>query len=153
MTPRAEIVRASAADAEELAAVEAASFAVPWSARELAQTLASPFALALRAVRAGECVGYLCATALLGEAEVLRVAVLPTARRQGIARALLRTFAENVPANVIFLEVRASNTAARALYASEGFSETGRRKNYYEKPAEDAVCMRLDRQKVTECGF
>ncbi len=142
MTPRAEIVRAGAADADTLAAVEAACFAVPWSERELAQTLDSPFVQVYRAMRGEACVGYLCATALLGEAEILRLAVLPEARRQGTARALLHAFWEENRIDATFLEVRASNTAARALYESEGFAETGRRKNYYEHPAEDAVCMR-----------
>ena len=142
MTPRAEIVRASAADAAALAAVEAACFTVPWSARELGETLASPFTQGFRAMRGEACVGYLCATALLGEAEILRLAVLPEARRQGVARALLHAFWEENRIDATFLEVRASNTAARALYESEGFAETGRRKNYYAHPAEDAVCMR-----------
>ena len=144
MTPRAEIVRAGAADADTLAAVEAACFAVPWSARELGETLASPFTQGFRAMRGEACIGYLCATALLGEAEILRLAVLPEARRQGVARALLHDFWKTVPADATFLEVRASNTAARALYAAEGFRETDLRKNYYQRPAEDAVCMRRE---------
>jgi len=41
-----------------------------------------------------------------------------------------------------FLEVRESNTAARGLYASRGFREIGRRKNYYRRPVEDALVMR-----------
>ena len=142
MTPRVEIVPAAAADAGTLAAVEAACFAVPWSTAALAETLALPLTHAWKACRKGACVGYLCATALLGEAEILRVAVLPAARRQGIARALLHEFWKNVPVDATFLEVRASNTAARALYESEGFAETGLRRGYYAHPTEDAVCMR-----------
>ncbi len=144
MTPRVEIVRASSADAAALAAVEAACFAVPWSERELAQTLVSPFTHVYRAMRDGVCIGYLCATAILGEAEILRLAVLPEARRQGVARALLHAFWDENAVDATFLEVRASNTAARALYESEGFSVCGLRKNYYEHPTEDAVSMRRE---------
>ena len=144
MTPRVEIVPAAAADIPALSGIESACFSVPWSAEALAGTLASPFAHVRLARRAGEPVGYLCATVLAGEAEILRIAVLPAARRQGIARALLHDFWKTVPADATFLEVRASNTAARALYAAEGFRETGVRKNYYQRPAEDAVCMRRE---------
>jgi ribosomal protein S18 acetylase RimI-like enzyme len=42
----------------------------------------------------------------------------------------------------MFLEVRASNAAARALYASAGFVAVGRRARYYRDPDEDAVVMR-----------
>jgi len=45
---------------------------------------------------------------------------------------------------VIFLEVRASNAAARRLYASRGFHEVGVRPNYYKRPVEDALVLRRD---------
>jgi ribosomal-protein-alanine N-acetyltransferase len=45
-------------------------------------------------------------------------------------------------AAVVYLEVRDSNAAARALYLSRGFSEVGRRRSYYRRPVEDAVVMR-----------
>ena len=42
------------------------------------------------------------------------------------------------------LEVRASNAPARALYTAQGFKEVGRRKQYYRRPVEDAIVLRLD---------
>jgi len=43
----------------------------------------------------------------------------------------------------LYLEVRDSNVAARALYASRGFAEIGRRRDYYRRPREDALVLRL----------
>lgn len=75
------------------------------------------------------------------EAEILNVAVAPTWRRRGLARKLI---ARAAPAEVrtLFLEVRESNQAARALYLAAGFTEYGRRPGYYQHPAEAAVLMR-----------
>jgi len=80
------------------------------------------------------------------EAEVRNVAVHPEHRRQGLARLLLRAAidrARDAGAETVFLEVRESNQAARALYARLGFTETGRRAEYYADPREDAVLMAL----------
>jgi ribosomal-protein-alanine N-acetyltransferase len=78
-------------------------------------------------------------------AEILTVGVIPAARRAGIARRLIDALlAEAVArgAGEAFLEVRVDNTAARALYASEGFGEVGLRRGYYEGGRIDAVTMR-----------
>lgn len=85
------------------------------------------------------------------EAEVLYLLVDPPYQRQGLARQLLQQgiqLAKNQQAERVLLEVRASNQAARALYAREGFTEDGRRKNYYASQAsltgkEDAILMSL----------
>jgi len=47
-------------------------------------------------------------------------------------------------ARQIYLEVRESNAPARRLYAAHGFREVGRRKEYYRRPVEDAIVLRLD---------
>ena len=72
------------------------------------------------------------------------MAVRPDCRQQGIAGKLLQVFLDFAQGNrlaFLTLEVRASNTAAIILYGSRGFRETGRRKNYYEHPREDAIIM------------
>ncbi len=77
------------------------------------------------------------------EAEILGLCVAPDRRRQGLARKLLRQLAEDLAqqgTDWVYLEVRASNFAARELYRQAGFVETGRRKGYYQG-AEDAVVM------------
>ena len=73
------------------------------------------------------------------EAEILNLAVSPRFRKRGVAQALLRAF----PAAHIFLEVRESNAAARALYSKAGFQQVGIRPNYYVQPNEAAIVMRL----------
>jgi ribosomal-protein-alanine N-acetyltransferase len=77
-----------------------------------------------------------------GESELLQVEVAEPFRRRGLARALLATALDGT----VFLEVRESNAAAIALYSTLGFVVTGRRKNYYSGPREDALVM--ERRKV-----
>jgi [ribosomal protein S18]-alanine N-acetyltransferase len=112
---------------------------------------------ALRAVGTNGIIGWVAAheTALLGfilvravadEMEIMNLAVDPDARRKGIAARLLEHgIAEATRADVkrVYLEVRESNSGARAFYLSRGFVEQGRRKNYYANPAEDALLLVL----------
>jgi ribosomal-protein-alanine acetyltransferase len=76
-----------------------------------------------------------------GEIEILNLAVAPEFRRQGIAHSLVRTVLENHRGEC-YLEVRESNYAARNLYQKLGFSEIGRRPDYYNSPTESAIVMR-----------
>lgn len=80
------------------------------------------------------------------EAEILNVAVAPAWRRRGLARLLLAhlMIEATAPAapRTLFLEVRESNSAARALYRAAGFTEYGRRPDYYSQPREAAILMR-----------
>jgi ribosomal-protein-alanine N-acetyltransferase len=73
--------------------------------------------------------------------------VATDARRSGIGALLLDGAIAAVrrsDVDTLYLEVRDSNAAARALYASRGFVEVGRRREYYRKPKEDALVLRLD---------
>jgi [ribosomal protein S18]-alanine N-acetyltransferase len=86
--------------------------------------------------------GYLvCRAVAEDEREVLNIAVHPEFRRQGIARALLEAEC-NRNSGDYFLEVRASNEAARALYSIMGFTEAGVRPGYYEDPHESGIVMK-----------
>ncbi len=76
------------------------------------------------------------------EREILNVAVAPEFRRRGIARALVGSFLDGFH-GVVFLEVRASNAGARALYKSLGFQEVTLRKDYYDFPPEPGVVMKF----------
>ena len=90
---------------------------------------------------------------LVDETEILNLAVSPEVRRRGVATALVRHLADMHLGDVL-LEVRASNTAARALYRSLGFVEQGLRKGYYRDPVDDALLLRLTPQphrKVELC--
>lgn len=97
-------------------------------------------------------VGYIGAYTVLGETDILTVAVDPAARRQGVGRRLLESLFEALSgqSSVIYLEVRESNAPARALYASLGFSEVGRRRGYYKRPAEDAILYKKELRQNTE---
>ena len=74
--------------------------------------------------------------------EILILGVEESRRRQGVGGKILDALLDEANRGEnIFLEVRASNEAAIRLYASRGFTEVARRRNYYKKPAEDAVIM------------
>ncbi|MFF2053091.1 ribosomal protein S18-alanine N-acetyltransferase [Leifsonia sp. NPDC058194] len=81
-----------------------------------------------------------------GEGDIQTIAVAPHARRQGLARALMNALigeARSRGAREIFLEVRADNPGAQALYVSLGFEEIGVRPHYYQPDGVDAIVMRL----------
>lgn len=83
-------------------------------------------------------------TVIPPEWEILRVATHPDFRRRGIGRALMERLHADVEAAGCtdgFLEVRASGTAAQALYEETGYRKTGIRRRYYRAPTEDAVLM------------
>ncbi len=141
-----EIRRATAADAPVLAALERACFAEPWSLESVAGDLASPLARAWIAHEGDSAAGYLLGTQVVDEFTVARIASLPSFRRRGIGRALLDRAVATARASgvtVVFLEVRAGNVPAIALYASVGFIVTRRRKGYYAD-GEDALDMRWE---------
>lgn len=91
--------------------------------------------------------GYVVALDAADEGEILNLAVAPDGRRNGLGRALVEQVLEALMARgvrQVYLEVRESNAPARGLYAAQGFKEVGRRKEYYRRPVEDAVVLRLD---------
>lgn len=99
--------------------------------------------------------GYIVARLTAGELHINNVAVRPEYRRQGIATHLLsRVLQEggSLAATVAFLEVRAGNSEAKALYEKCGLVAVGRRPNYYSAPKEDAVIMSVRLQKAETVG-
>lgn len=138
------VERADASLAGSIAAIEAAVFDRPWDVAALRALIDGGLTHAYVARQAGEVVGVALLRVVAGEGELLRIAVAPGQRRRGIgARVLhdvLSVAADACPLGV-HLEVRASNDAARRLYAGAGFVETGRRRDYYELPIEDAILM------------
>ncbi|MDO5611661.1 MAG: GNAT family N-acetyltransferase [Paracoccus sp. (in: a-proteobacteria)] len=134
----------------DLAALHARCFTVPrpWNADEISDVLSAPGAFLLL-VRGG----FLIGRAIAGEAELLTVAVPPEMRRQGVGRALLHGFALAAAqrgADEAFLEVASDNTAARALYAADGWGDAGRRRGYYG-PGLDALVLRKPLFKDASC--
>lgn len=138
--------RPTGEDLALVSAIEKASFADPWSEAEFASVLEVDHTIFLVAEigQVSGIVGYVIAMAVLDQGEVLNVAVAPENRGAGLGggmldAALLELGRRGVES--IFLEVRVSNTSAKALYASRGFVEISRRKNYYRTPVEDALVM------------
>lgn len=131
-------------DVAAVAALEAQIFSMPWSAAGFADTLLREDVIFLVAYEQDELLGYVGIYCTLDEGEITNVAVAPAARRRGIARALLTELKRQLTCrNVaqIVLEVRVSNEPAIRLYEQMGFSVLGVRKNFYEKPTEDAYIM------------
>jgi ribosomal-protein-alanine N-acetyltransferase len=91
-------------------------------------------------------IGFIAARIVADELHINNVAVRHRYRRLGIAKKLLETVlyeAERLGARMAYLEVRAGNVPAQALYAGCGFKVTGRRPGYYTQPLEDALVMSL----------
>jgi ribosomal-protein-alanine N-acetyltransferase len=130
-------------DPATLAALHRACFAEPWSADAFAALLAAPGTFALQSAD-----GFILARVAAGEAEILSLGVIASARRGGQARALVADAAAQAHrhgATAMFLEVNQHNAAARALYDGLGFREVGRRKGYYPaNPPEDALTLRAE---------
>lgn len=130
--------------------IERASFPTDaWSESLMAAELASPHGRYLVDVEAGRVVGYGGVRAVRGaaDADIQTIAIAEAARGAGRGRALLRALlgeARECGAREMFLEVRADNPVAEALYASEGFVEIARRPRYYQPDDIDAVVMKLD---------
>jgi len=159
MTVSTVVVReAQEYDIPEIVRIEQASFADPWSADSFVSSLGFDriYFLVAEEIQEGSVDSESAAAVLLGyvlilllavEAEIANLAIAPVGRRRGIGGLLLdRAIAESAGRGVrtVYLEVRESNLAARALYESRSFKQVGRRKGYYRHPVEDALLLRRD---------
>jgi len=131
----------------QVAQLEKICFSDPWSERSIASELENKLAFWLVATEGDTVAGYIGSQTVVGETDMMNVAVHPDFRRQGIAEALVNELVNSLKqmgSHCLTLEVRASNTPAIALYEKNGFSEIGRRKNYYRNPREDALILRKE---------
>ena len=114
-----------------------------WHAGDFEAAIASKCDFPL-VIRTTGLAGYAVLRIIAPEAEIENICVAPACRRSGVGEALmeemLRLTAER-DAERIFLEVRAHNEPAKALYRKRGFVESYRRRNYYQGPTEDAIIM------------
>jgi ribosomal-protein-alanine N-acetyltransferase len=146
---RARVVLRPARDADidAVLEIEHASFGDPWNRNAFVDLVDDPRVAFLIADAGGAVRGYVVAWFVLDEGEIGNLAVARSARRRGIGALLLDgaiAAVRSSDVDTLYLEVRDSNAAARALYASRGFVEVGRRREYYRKPKEDALVLRLD---------
>ena len=122
--------------------IERASFADAWTENMLLEELSCANALFLCAFEGETLCGYVIAHTVLDECEIYDIAVAEEFRRRGIALALLHAVLQNAgKLSAVYLEVRAKNTGAIALYESFGFARMGLRRGYYENPKDDAILM------------
>ncbi len=132
----------TAADVEQVAAIERASFSTPWPAPAFREMLERE-GVELLVLDDGEggVIGYAVLWCVLDEGELANIAVAEGWRGRALGALLLAAIldrAVEVGVRRLFLEVRESNHVARKLYRSRGFVEIGRRADYYREPREDA---------------
>ena len=146
-------------DAAELASLEALCFPTPWSESQYRQLLehgecaandsgSRTLAFGSRSAD-GELAGYVCLGlhSAIQELEIYNIAVRATHRQRGLGKTLLAHALEDARQRGVaraLLEVRPSNAAALALYASLGFAVCGSRRNYYADSGEDALILTND---------
>ncbi len=139
-----EILNMSENHIDGVEKLEKECFSRPWSRQGIEEELSNENAHFLVACVDGETVGYIGILEFFESCEITNVAVTPAMRRRGIAKALIEAAqngAKERGREFITLEVRPSNTGALSLYEKLGFTQQGRRKNFYSDPVEDALIM------------
>lgn len=139
------IRRMTLADVDQVVAIEAATFAMPWSKESFQQELTRNVAARyLVAELEGKVIGYAGAWVILDESHITNIAISEAYRGHGYGRKLteaLMQYLSNLGAAYATLEVRRSNERAQNLYKSLGYVGVGWRKRYYEDNREDALLM------------
>ena len=143
--PAVRVMTVGALDA--VLAIEVQAYPFPWTRGNFIDSLAAGYLARVLVADDGELVGYFVAMPGFEEMHLLNVTVSAGHEGQGHARRLLAelyALSASFSATAVWLEVRESNARARALYLREGFTEAGRRRDYYPAPAgqrEDAILM------------
>ena len=141
------IINMTSAHVPQVAYLETLCFHDPWSEKSIASELDNALSLWLVAVEDDTVIGYVGSQTVLGWSDMMNVAVHPDHRRKGVGEKLVTVLEEALKekeSTCLTLEVRASNEPAKSLYEKMGFTEVGRRKNYYRNPKEDALIMRKE---------
>ena len=131
-------------DVDAVLTIERESFGDPWARSAFIEGMAEQWSACFVALSEGVLIGYICGLGVADELHIYNLAVQEAFRGRGIGRRLLKT-AENWARRrgklCVILDVRESNEAARALYASAGYGQIGRRRRYYRNPVEDALVL------------
>ena len=133
----------------QVAALEKQCFSDPWSESSVASELSNPLSAWLVAMDGDVLAGYVGSQSVMGESDMMNIAVDAHYRRQGIAQALVEALVAQLKEkgnHSLTLEVRISNQPAIALYEKLGFAQVGKRPNYYRNPKEDALILRKEWQ-------
>ena len=118
-----------------------------WSVNSIASELNNELSLWIVALEGDTVLGYVGSQTVMGETDMMNIAVHPDHRRQKLATGLITWLIGALAkrgSHSLTLEVRASNDPAIAMYTLYGFSQIGRRKNYYRNPREDALILRKE---------
>ncbi|WKE64938.1 ribosomal protein S18-alanine N-acetyltransferase [Gallaecimonas kandeliae] len=142
---------ASPADLPFIHRIEASQL-YPWSEAQLAGCFGEGYRVRLLWLE-DEPVGFSICQRVLDESTLFNICVLPEQRGLGLGKVLMKDLVDEARAagdSALFLEVRAGNAPAIALYQRFGFEEVGRRKHYYPAGSEreDALVMRLELDRV-----
>ena len=134
-------------DLAQAFAIECRSHAFPWSEKTFASNQGERF-INLRLDADGKMVAFAITQVVLDEASLFNIAVDPAFQRRGLGRQLLQHLIDELIKRdvlTLWLEVRASNLPAIALYEQLGFNQVSRRPNYYPTASgrEDAILMAL----------
>lgn len=138
------IRRMTELDLEQVWSIEKENFTCPWSKGSFLNSLLDENHIYLVAESQGSILGYCGMWNILGEGNITNVAVKKSYWNQKIGKQLMVKLLELGEENGVLdvtLEVRVNNTSAIHLYSSLGFKNVGIRKNFYEKPVEDAIIM------------
>ena len=142
-----EYIRMNKSHVAQIAALEAMCFSAPWSERSVSSELENALSLWIVAMDGENLAGYVGSQSVLGEADMMNLAVHPDYRRQGVGEQLVNTLIDalsQAQVHSLTLEVRASNAPAKALYQKLGFLQVGLRPRYYQNPKEDALILRKE---------
>jgi len=142
-----EIRRMKKEDILQLAELEKLCFSDPWSISAFEYELKNPLSVWLVAAEGDQVAGYVGSQTVIDESDMMNIAVAPAYRRQGIGEKLIDALILQLTergSHSLTLEVRASNAPAIALYDKHGFTQVGRRPNYYRNPKEDALILRKE---------
>lgn len=131
-----------------IAQIEKQCFSIPWSEQAFEESMSYDHAVFLVALseETDEITGYIGMYRVFNEGDITNVAVAPEYRGMGIGTKLMKAVierAKELAIQDIILEVRESNETAIHLYKKMGFEKAGIRKNFYEKPVENAIVMYL----------
>ena len=129
---------------EAVVAIETAAFTTPWQAETFRGLLGRDGIVLLTMTEGVEVIGYAVLWCIVDQGELANIAIAEHRRGEGLGAHLLRSVldaARDRGVEKLFLEVRESNAAALAMYDRFGFDRVGVRRNYYERPVEDAHVM------------
>lgn len=152
-----EILKMNPVHVAQIAAIETECFGrEAWSERSVAGEVENELSLWMVAVDGDLVAGYVGSQTVLGETDMMNVAVTTAYRRRGIAEQLVLALVEELKtlgSRCLTLEVRASNEPAKRLYEKLGFEQVGQRKNYYRNPKEDALILRKEIKNEPDKAF